>query len=55
MVTLGILQFLGPTLQFVIGWKFYHEPMTCGRLLSFSLIWLAIALYAGNALRKSKP
>lgn len=44
--TLGILQFLGPTLQFLIGWKIYHEPMTTQRSISFALIWLAIGLYA---------
>ena len=52
--TLGMLQFIGPTLQFFIGWKMYGEPMTTVRLLSFSLIWLAIALYAWDALRRRK-
>jgi chloramphenicol-sensitive protein RarD len=52
--TLGMLQFIGPTMQFFIGWKIYGEPMTSIRLMSFGLIWIAIALYAANALRK-KP
>lgn len=51
LTTLGILQFLGPTIQFFIGWKLYDEPMTGRRLLSFGLIWLAIAIYAADALR----
>lgn len=50
LTTLGILQFLGPTLQFLIGWAIYHEPMTRGRLLSFALIWSAVAIYAADAL-----
>lgn len=54
LTTLGILQFLGPTLQFFIGWKMYGEPMTAARLLSFALIWLAVALYAADALRKQR-
>ena len=54
LTTLGILQFLGPTLQFLIGWKFYGEPMTTTRLLSFSLIWLAVALYAASTLRAAR-
>ena len=54
LTTLGILQFLGPTLQFLIGWKFYGEPMTTTRLLSFSLIWLAVALYAVSTLRAAR-
>jgi chloramphenicol-sensitive protein RarD len=49
LTTLGILQFIGPTLQFFIGWKLYGEPMTGTRLLSFSLIWLAIGVYAVDA------
>ena len=52
LTTLGILQFIGPTLQFFIGWKLYDEPMTSMRLLSFALIWLAIAVYALDGLRK---
>ena len=49
LTTLGILQFLGPTIQFLIGWLLYHEPMTAARLLSFGLIWLAVAVYATDA------
>jgi chloramphenicol-sensitive protein RarD len=52
--TLGMLQFIGPTMQFFIGWKIYGEPMTSIRLMSFGLIWIAIALYAANALRKRR-
>ena len=51
LTTLGILQFLGPTIQFFIGWKLYGEPMTSARLLSFGLIWLAIGIYTANAVR----
>jgi chloramphenicol-sensitive protein RarD len=54
LTTLGILQFLGPTLQFLIGWKFYGELMTTTRLLSFSLIWLAVGLYAVSTLRAAR-
>jgi chloramphenicol-sensitive protein RarD len=49
LTTLGILQFLGPTLQFLIGWKLYGEPMSALRLVSFGFIWLAIAVYAFDA------
>lgn len=52
--TLGMLQFIGPTLQFFIGWKIYGEPMTSLRLVSFGLIWIAIGLYAVNGIRKKR-
>jgi chloramphenicol-sensitive protein RarD len=54
LTTLGMLQFLGPTLQFFIGWKIYHEPMTVERSISLALIWLAIALYGYSLRIKSK-
>ncbi|MFU8893925.1 MAG: EamA family transporter RarD [Luteolibacter sp.] len=47
--TLGILQFIGPTLQFLIGWLLYGEPMGGLRLASFGLIWAAVVLYAVDA------
>jgi chloramphenicol-sensitive protein RarD len=50
--TLGMLQFIGPTMQFFIGWKIYGEPMTTVRLLSFGLIWVAIALYGWDSFRR---
>jgi chloramphenicol-sensitive protein RarD len=55
LTTLGMLQFLGPTLQFLIGWKIYHEPMTMERTLSLSLIWIAIALYGYSLTKSTKP
>ena len=51
---LGILQFIGPTGQFFIGWLMYHEPLPPIRLVSFALIWLAVALYIFSMQRKLK-
>jgi chloramphenicol-sensitive protein RarD len=45
LTTLGMIQFLGPTLQWIIGWRFYGESMDSYRVLSFGLIWLAVAMY----------
>ena len=54
LTTLGILQFLGPTLQFLIGWRFYGEPVTPGRMLTFGLIWTAVGIYALDARMREK-
>lgn len=54
LTTLGMLQFLGPTLQWIIGWRWYGEAMHPHRVLSFGLIWLAVALYLINS-RVKKP
>ncbi|TAE74551.1 MAG: EamA family transporter RarD [Verrucomicrobia bacterium] len=53
LTTLGMLQFLGPTLQFMVGWGFYGEPMNGSRLISFALIWLAIAIHTSRF--RSRP
>lgn len=52
LTTLGMAQFIGPTLQLIIGWAVYSEPMTLARLLSFALVWVAIAIYASDAMRR---
>jgi len=51
---LGILQFIGPTGQFLIGWAVFQEPLPPMRLLSFTLIWIAVAVYI-YSLWKQKP
>ncbi len=45
MTTLGLMQYLGPSIQFVLGLWLFHEPFTLARLLGFGLIWIALALY----------
>lgn len=54
LTTLGILQFIGPTLQFLIGWRLYGEPMNSLRLVSFALIWTAVVIYAADAWRANQ-
>lgn len=44
--TMGILQYATPTLQFLIGVFLYHEPFTRDRLIGFSFIWVALAIYS---------
>jgi chloramphenicol-sensitive protein RarD len=44
--TLGILQYLAPTIQFLIGVLIYGEPLTTSRLIGFSFIWLALIIYS---------
>lgn len=43
---IGILQYIAPTLQFLIGVLVYKEPFTVNKLLGFSLVWLALILFA---------
>jgi chloramphenicol-sensitive protein RarD len=54
LTLLGILQFIGPTGQFLIGWLIYDEPMPPMRLASFALIWLAVILYVFSTRQSHK-
>jgi chloramphenicol-sensitive protein RarD len=42
---LGILQYLGPTLQLGLGVLVFHEPLPSTKLFGFALIWAALVLY----------
>jgi chloramphenicol-sensitive protein RarD len=48
---LGILQYIGPTLQFLLGVFVYDEPFSRTQLVGFSIVWMALAIYAGDSLR----
>ncbi len=41
----GILQYIAPTLQFLIGVFVYDEPFDIERLLGFSIIWVALLIF----------
>jgi chloramphenicol-sensitive protein RarD len=43
---LGMLQYIGPTLQLLLGVWLYHEPFGGARLIGFVLIWSALAVYS---------
>ncbi len=42
---LGFIQYIAPTLQFLLGVFAYHEPFPMARLVGFSIIWLALLVY----------
>ena len=45
---LGLLQYIGPTIQLSLGVFVFHELFTQERLIGFALIWTALALYAAE-------
>jgi chloramphenicol-sensitive protein RarD len=54
--TLGLLQYLAPSVQLALGIWVYHEPFSSARMLSFGFIWAALALYtADNLLAGRRP
>ncbi len=52
--TMGILQYLTPGLQLAWGVAVGHEPMPASRWAGFGLIWLALAIFTVDALRRSR-
>ncbi|WP_148613665.1 EamA family transporter RarD [Nocardioides rubriscoriae] len=50
MVSLGLLQYIAPTMQFALGLLVFSETMTAGRWLGFVLVWGALAVFTYEAL-----
>jgi chloramphenicol-sensitive protein RarD len=48
LATLGTLQYLSPTIQFLLGVAWFGEPLDGTRLVGFVLIWLALGLYSAD-------
>ena len=46
LTTLGLFQYVSPTIQFLLGISLFHEPLTAARLAGFACIWAALALYS---------
>ena len=50
MVSLGLLQYLAPTIQFALGLLVFHEAMPASRWIGFALVWVALVLFTVEAL-----
>jgi len=54
LITLGILQYVAPSLQFLLGVLVYGEAFTTARVIGFSIICAALALYTYDAIRVAR-
>lgn len=52
--TLGLLQYLAPVFQFVLGILYFHEAMPPERWAGFALVWLALTLLTWDAFRTAR-
>jgi chloramphenicol-sensitive protein RarD len=48
--TLGLLQYVGPTLQLLLGVYLYREPFDAAKLAGYAAIWLALAVFSADGL-----
>jgi chloramphenicol-sensitive protein RarD len=51
MVTLGLLQYIGPVMQFLLGLMWFHEEMSSGRWIGFALVWVALTIFTVESVR----
>ncbi len=52
--TIGMLQYLTPVLQLLLGLFVFHEHMPAARWIGFALVWVALAIFTVDALRTSR-
>lgn len=48
LTTLGVLQYIAPTIQFALGVFVFGEPFNLQRLIGFCLVWLALAVFTAE-------
>ncbi len=55
LTTLGVLQYLAPTIQLVIGTVLRHEPFGFARMAGFALVWVALVVFTIDLVRQRRP
>jgi chloramphenicol-sensitive protein RarD len=48
--TIGMLQYIAPTGQFLIGWLYFGESLNSTQVIAFCFIWIAVTLYSLSSL-----
>ncbi|MBM3716999.1 MAG: EamA family transporter RarD, partial [Actinobacteria bacterium] len=54
LTVIGLLQFVAPILQFIIGVWVLHEPMTAERWIGFGLVWVALVLLSADSVAAAR-
>ncbi|MFE5737332.1 EamA family transporter RarD [Streptomyces celluloflavus] len=54
LTTIGMMQYLAPTFQFILGLTVFHEAMPAERWAGFALVWLALVVLTWDALRTAR-
>lgn len=55
LTVIGLLQYINPTLQFLVGWQVLGESVSNNRLIGFVWIWIALALVVYDELSSQRP
>lgn len=54
LATLGLVQYLNPTLQFLVATLIFREAFTLWHAIAFALIWTALVIYTASSLRRGR-
>jgi chloramphenicol-sensitive protein RarD len=52
MLTLGLAQYIAPSVALLLGIWVFHEPFGSARQVAFGCIWAALAIFSVDALRR---
>lgn len=52
--TLGVLQYVAPSIVFLLGILVYHEPLRPAMMIAFVLIWLGLVVFTADMLRRGR-
>jgi chloramphenicol-sensitive protein RarD len=51
LTTIGILQYVSPTMIFLVAVFLFHEPFSTAKAVAFPMIWAALAVYTFGMMR----
>jgi chloramphenicol-sensitive protein RarD len=54
LTAIGMLQYIAPVLQFLVGLLLVGEPMPASRWIGFALVWLALGVLSADGLRAAR-
>ncbi|HEY6740599.1 MAG TPA: EamA family transporter RarD, partial [Actinopolymorphaceae bacterium] len=54
LTAIGLLQYITPTMSFMLGVFVFREPMPLDRLLGFALVWVAIAIFTWDGISRAR-
>jgi chloramphenicol-sensitive protein RarD len=56
LTTIGLLQYLAPVMQFLIGVAVYGEEMPLERWIGFALVWTAVVVFTVDSVHaRARP
>jgi len=55
LTTIGMLQYIGPSIQFLVAIFVLHEAINATQLVSFGLIWLSLIVYSADSALRRRP